>query len=147
MVEIPVQSGAGVTVAMPPPSSAGREEEIMAPESLGGGGLGSPVWFQLEEEGATPVLADIHTKTGPLAERVWVRTRWSEHPDQEGDSSVSKAAPEGSQEWAIVLASRPSRSMGGAVTELVWPDSGRSGDHQEEKLWGFPKRSGESACG
>jgi hypothetical protein len=50
MVAIPVQSSAGVTVAMPPSLSAGREEEIMAPESPGGGGVGSPTWSQLEED-------------------------------------------------------------------------------------------------
>jgi hypothetical protein len=41
----------------------------------------------------------------------------------------------------MVLASRPSRSVGGLVTELVRPDPSRSGtarfvlrDHQEDKL-------------
>jgi hypothetical protein len=44
MVAIPVQSIVGVTVAILPPSSAGKEEEIVALESPGGGGVGSPAW-------------------------------------------------------------------------------------------------------
>jgi hypothetical protein len=62
MVAIPVQSSVGVIVAVPAPSSAGREEEIVALKSPGGGGLGSPACSQLEEEeeeeeGATPIGA------------------------------------------------------------------------------------------
>jgi hypothetical protein len=92
----------------------------------------------------------MEAETRPFAEREGVRTRGSEHLDQESDS----LAPEGSQERAMVLASRPSKSAGASFAELVWPDPGRLGearfvlrDHWEEKLWGILEWSVESACG
>jgi hypothetical protein len=128
---------------------------LWPPESLGGGGLGSPAWSQLEvEEGATTALVDVETETEPFAECEGVWTRGYEHLDQEGDSSAPETAPEGSQERAMVMASRPSGSVGESVVEMVWPNPGKPGearfvlrDHQEEKLWGLLERSGESACG
>jgi hypothetical protein len=50
MMAIPAQFGAGVTVAMLPPLSAGREEWIVAPMSPARGALGSPMRFGLEED-------------------------------------------------------------------------------------------------
>jgi hypothetical protein len=95
MVAIPVQSAAGVIVAVPPSSSAGKEEEIVAPESPGKGGLGSPAWSELEEdEGATPALVNVETETGSLAECEGVRTQVIGYPDQEGDSSALEGSLE-----------------------------------------------------
>jgi hypothetical protein len=65
----------------------------------------------------------VETETELLAERKEVRTgAGGEHPDQEGDPSALQAAAEGNQEWAMVLASRPSRSASGSVAKWVWPD-------------------------
>jgi hypothetical protein len=50
MTAIPAQSSVWVTVAMPPPSGAGREEESEALVSLGGGVFSSPVQPELEED-------------------------------------------------------------------------------------------------
>jgi hypothetical protein len=47
---IPIQSGEGVTVAAPPLSSAGKEREIVPPESPCGGPHGSSTWSELERE-------------------------------------------------------------------------------------------------
>jgi hypothetical protein len=65
MEAIPLQSGAEVTVAAPPPSSAGKENEIAAPESPSGRVHGLPAWSELEEnEGATPVSANVVAEPG-----------------------------------------------------------------------------------
>jgi hypothetical protein len=64
MEAIPLQSGAEVTVAAPPPLGAGKEDGIVAPESPGGGVHGSLTWSELEEdEGATPASANVVTET------------------------------------------------------------------------------------
>jgi hypothetical protein len=77
MTAIPAQSGAGVTVVILPPSSAGREEEIVAPMYPGEGALGSPVRLGLEEdEGATLVLEEMETEAGPLG-GTNTSTRWA----------------------------------------------------------------------
>ncbi|RLM98375.1 hypothetical protein C2845_PM06G26840 [Panicum miliaceum] len=71
-----------VTVSVPPPSSAGRREEIVAPVSKGGGALGSPARLELEEnDGATLVLADMETKARLLTETEEALTRGVEHLD------------------------------------------------------------------
>lgn len=60
----------------------GREEESVAPVSPGGGALGSPAWFGLEEdEGVTPASVDLEMKAGPLAEPEEARARGDEHLD------------------------------------------------------------------
>jgi hypothetical protein len=101
----------------------------VGPELPGRGGVGSPTWSQLwEDEGATPALADVETETELLTKRKEVRTRGDEHPDQESDPSVLRAALEGNQERAMVRASRPSRSTSGSVAEWVWPDPGKPGE-------------------
>jgi hypothetical protein len=134
-------------MAMPPPSSVQREEEIVAPESPGRGGVGFPAWSQLEEdEGATPALADMESEAQLLAEREQVRTR--------GDPSALQVAPEGIQERAMVIASRLSGPVSRSVAEWVWPDPDKPGEarfvlrvHREEKLWGLLEWSKQSAYG
>jgi hypothetical protein len=91
----------------------------------------------------------METKIGLLAVREEVWTRGDEHPDQEGDPSGQQMALEGNQEWAMVLASKPSGYASGTVAKQVWPDPGKPGearfvlhDNREEKLLGLLKRSG-----
>jgi hypothetical protein len=65
MEAIPLQSGAEVTVAAPPPSSVGKENKIATLESRGGGAYSSQAWFELEkDEGATLASVNVVTGTG-----------------------------------------------------------------------------------
>jgi hypothetical protein len=66
MVEaIPLYSSVEVTVAATPPSCMGKVDEVVAPESPGGGVHDSPAWSELEEdEGAALMFADVVTETG-----------------------------------------------------------------------------------
>jgi hypothetical protein len=64
MEAIPLQSGVEVTMAAPPPSGAGKENEITAPKSPARGAYDSPAWSRLEEnEGATLSSTNMVTET------------------------------------------------------------------------------------
>jgi hypothetical protein len=66
MEAIPLQPDAGVTVAVPPPpSSVGKENEIIAPESPSTRAYGSLAWSEFKEhKGATTASANAVTETG-----------------------------------------------------------------------------------
>jgi hypothetical protein len=83
----------------------------------------------------------VEAETRLLAGLEEVRTRGDGHPNQEGNSSTLRAAPEGNQERAMVLASRSSGSPHESIAEWLWPDPSNPGearfvlrDHREEKL-------------
>jgi hypothetical protein len=102
-------------MAMPPPSSMGKEHEIAAIESPSGGAHGSPAWSKLEEDkGAASVSANMGT--GPGVEEAQAQA--DECLAQASGPPVWHIVLEGNQEWAMVLTSRLSGPTSG------WLESG-----------------------